>query len=253
MPDPLGRLLDFPVAEMGVAQRRADIGMAKQAGDHWHRHAVYHCVAGMRVPEVVKANVLDASLAPGAIPERKVAAAGPGGIARGGKYEGASAARSAFENAPGRGIEGNDPGPRLAVGEDQPVTIDFRPAQPEDLASAAPGQEQKPDDIRLLTPAMAGLAVQHPMEPSDLLSGQKAREHPSRVPFHVPRRVGFEVGAGDREVDDLREEIKRVIGVAGRVAAEPIEPSPDLSQGNALSANVTETPAIFGISVGRWR
>ena len=162
LPDPLGRLLDFPVPEMGVAQRRADIGMAKQAGDHRHRHAVHHCVAGMGMPEIVKANTLDASLAPGAIPEREVAAAGPGGIARRGKYEGACAARSAFENAPGRGIEGNDPGPRLAVGEDQPVAIDFRPAQPEDLASAAPGQEQKPDDIRLLTPAMAGLTCPAP-------------------------------------------------------------------------------------------
>ena len=169
LPDPLGRLLDFPVPEMGVAQRRADIGMAKQAGDHRHRHAVHHRVAGMGMPEIVKANTLDASLAPGAIPERKVAAAGPGGIARRWKDEGAFAARSAFENAPGRGIEGNDPGAGLAVGEDKPVAIDFRPAQPKDLASAAPGQEQKPDDICLLTPAMAGLPVQHPMEPGYLL------------------------------------------------------------------------------------
>ena len=143
--------------------------MAEQAGDHRHRHAAHHCVAGMGMPEIVKANVLDASLAPGAMPERKVAAAGPGGIDRGGKYEGAFAARSAFENAPGRGIEGHDPGPRLAVGEDQPVAIDLRPAQPKDLASAAPGQEQKPDDIRLLSAAMAGLPGQHRMEPGYLL------------------------------------------------------------------------------------
>ena len=103
LPDPLGRLLDFPVPEMGVSQRRADIGMAKQAGDHRHRHAVHHCVAGMGMPEIVKANTLDASLAPDTIPERKVAAAGLGGIARRRKYEGASAARSAFENTAGPG------------------------------------------------------------------------------------------------------------------------------------------------------
>ena len=139
LPHPFGRFLDFPVAEMGVAQRSAHVGMAEQTGDDRNRHAVHHRVAGMGVAEIVKANVLDARLAPGAVPERKVSAAGPGGISRGRKDERASAARPAFENAPGRGIEGNDPGARLAVGEDQPVAIDFRPAQPKDLAPAASG------------------------------------------------------------------------------------------------------------------
>ena len=141
MPDSLGCLLDFPVPEMGVAKRRADIGMTEQPRDQRHRHAVHHRVAGMGVAEVVKANVLDARLAPGAVPERKVAAAGPGEISRRRKDERASAARPAFENAPGRSVEGNDPGPRLAVGEDLPVAIDFRPAQPKDLAPAASGQK----------------------------------------------------------------------------------------------------------------
>ena len=144
---------------MGVTQRRPHIGMTKQPGDDRNRHAVHHCVAGMGMAQIVKANVLDARLVPGAIPEHEVAAARPGGISRRRKDEGASAARPAFENAPGRSAEGNDPGARLAVGEDQPVAIDFRPAQPEDLAPAATGQEQEPDDIRLLSTAVAGLPV----------------------------------------------------------------------------------------------
>ena len=157
---PLRRCLDLAISQMGVTQRRPHIGMAKQLGDDRNRHAVHHRVACVGVAEVVKANVLDAGFPPGAIPEREVAAAGPGGISRRWKDEGASAARPAFENAPGWGIEGNDPGPGLAVGEDQPVVIDLRPAQPENLAPAASGQKQEPDDIRLLTPAMAGLPVQ---------------------------------------------------------------------------------------------
>ena len=64
----------------------------------------------------------------------------------------------------------------------QPVKLAFRPAQPKDLAPAASGQKQEPDDVRLLSPAVAGLPVQDAMEPSDLFAGQKAREHPSRVP-----------------------------------------------------------------------
>ena len=170
----LGRGLDLAISQMCVTQRRADIGMTEQAGYYRHRHAVHHRVAGMRVPEVVKANILDAGFPPGAVPEREVAASGSVGISRGRKDERASAARPAFENAPGRSVEGNDPGPGLAVGEDQPVAIDFRPAQPDDLAPTASGQKQEPDDIRLLTPAMAGLPVQDVMEPSDLLAGQKA-------------------------------------------------------------------------------
>ena len=67
---------------MGVAQCRPHIGMTEQPGDDRHRHTVHHCVAGMRVSEVVKANVLNAGFPPGAIPERKVAAAGLGGISR---------------------------------------------------------------------------------------------------------------------------------------------------------------------------
>ena len=57
-----------------------------------------------------------------------------------------------------------------------------------------PGRNQS-GDVRLLTPALAGLPVQDPMQPGDLLPGQEAREHPSRVPFHRPRRVGCR---GDR-------------------------------------------------------
>ena len=171
----LGRCLDLAISQMGVTQRRPHIGMTKQPGDDRNRHAVHHRVTGMGMAQVVKANVLDARLVPGAIPEREVAAARPGGISRRRKNEGASAARPAFEDAPGRGIEGNDPGPRLAVGEDQPVAIDFQPAQPEDLASAASGQKQEPDDVGLLSPAVTGLPVQDTMEPSDISSRDRKR------------------------------------------------------------------------------
>ena len=177
-------------SEMGVTQRRPHIGMTEQPGDDRNRDAVHHRVAGMGMAEIVKANVLDARLAPGAVPERKISAAGPGGISRGRKDERASAARPAFENAPGRGIEGNDPGARLAVGEDQPVAIDFRPAQPKDLAPAASGQKQEPDDVRLLSPAVAGLPVQDAMEPSDISSRDRKRVS-IRLGFLFTSRAGL--------------------------------------------------------------
>ena len=219
---------------MGVAQRIAHVGMAEQTGDDRHGHPVHHRVTGMGMAEIVKANVLDIRLAPGAVPEREVVAAGPIGISRRRKDEGAFAARPALEDAPRRGIEGYDPRPGLAVGEDQPVAIDFRPAQPEDLAPAAPGQQQEPDDVRLLPAALAGLLFQHPMEPGDLLPGQEAREHPSRVPFHNTRRVSVDVTARDGEVHDAAEEIECVIGIAGGGPAEAVEPSPDVRRSDAV-------------------
>ena len=50
---------DFPVAEMGVARRDAHLGMAEQARDDGHGHAAHHRVAGMRVAQVVKPDILD--------------------------------------------------------------------------------------------------------------------------------------------------------------------------------------------------
>ena len=51
--DALGRLLDFLVAQMGVTQRRAHIGMTEQPGDDRHRHAIHDRVTGMGMPEIV--------------------------------------------------------------------------------------------------------------------------------------------------------------------------------------------------------
>ena len=66
------------------------------------------------------------------------------------------------------------------------------------------------------------------MEPDDFLPGQKACVHPPPVPLNGPRRVRFEVTAGDCEVHYLAEKIERVIGVAGGGPAEAVEPAPDL-------------------------
>ena len=57
--DALGRGLDFPVPEMGVAQRHAHIAVAEQSGYHRHRYPVHHRVARQRMAQVVKADILD--------------------------------------------------------------------------------------------------------------------------------------------------------------------------------------------------
>ena len=49
--DPLGGGLDVAVPEMSVAERHADVGMAEEPRDHWHRHSIHHRVAGVGVSE----------------------------------------------------------------------------------------------------------------------------------------------------------------------------------------------------------
>ncbi|MCY4560173.1 MAG: hypothetical protein OXF79_28205 [Chloroflexi bacterium] len=121
--------------------------------------------------EIVEAHVLDAGFPPGEVPEREAVAARLGRIERRGKHVRAVAARLPVQNAPGLGIERNLSGSGLAVGQNQHVAPDLGPAQPHDLTPAAPGQQQKPDDVGLRPePRRApGPLVQDLAEASDLL------------------------------------------------------------------------------------
>lgn len=234
LPDALGGGLDFAVPEMGVAQGHAYVGMPKEARDHRHGHAVHDRVARMRMTQVVQADILDAGFPADAVPEREVETAGPGGVERRRKHERASASRLAFQDAPGLGVEGHGSRPGFAVGKDQLVLGDFRPAQPDDLAPAAPGEEEKPDYVGLLPAALAGLHVEGAMEAADLLPGQKAGERGTPVPLHAPCRVRVDVPASDGEVHDLPEDGERIVGIAWGGPAERIEPAPDLCRGDAI-------------------
>ena len=141
IPYPFGRGFDVVVTEMGVAQGHAHIAMSEQPGDDGHRHAVQHRMARVGVAQIVKADILDAGFPPHPVPQREMGTARTGRIERRREYETARATRLEFENAPGLGIQRNPSRPRLAVDEEQSVVIDLRPAQPDDLASAATGQQ----------------------------------------------------------------------------------------------------------------
>ena len=71
-PHPLGDDFDVPVPTMGVAQRHAHAGIAKQTGDHRHRRPVHHSVAGMGMSQVVKPTVFDVGFTTDPIPEPDV-------------------------------------------------------------------------------------------------------------------------------------------------------------------------------------
>ena len=68
---------------MGVACGGLDLRVPKQLSDHRQALAEGQSARGEGVSKIVKVNFLDARLAPGAIPEGEVSAAGPGGVSRG--------------------------------------------------------------------------------------------------------------------------------------------------------------------------
>ena len=156
------------------------------------------------------------------------------------KHEHAIAARLTGEDAPRLGIEGNLPRPRLAVDELQHVVPDLGPAQPQDLVLAAPGQQQEPDDVGVLAVALPVLGVEHTVQPGDLLARQETRLPRPAVALNPPRRVGLDVTPGDGEVHHLTQDVESPVGVAGRGAAEGIEPAPDLGRGNAVERLLSE-------------
>ena len=70
-PDPLGRGFDITVCKVRVSHGHADIGVAEQACDHRHRHAVHHRMARHGMPQVVKAHIVDSGVPAHPVPERQ--------------------------------------------------------------------------------------------------------------------------------------------------------------------------------------
>ena len=116
LPDPFRCRFDFPIPEMGVAQRHAHVRVPEQPRDDRYRHTVHHRMAGMRVAQIMKADILDARFPTDPIPERESETSRAGGIEWRWKHELAPATRLPFEDAPGLGIERSLSRSCLAIG-----------------------------------------------------------------------------------------------------------------------------------------
>ena len=68
-PDALGGGLDVPVTDVCVTQRHLHLGVAEQTRHHRQRNALHRRLAGKRVPEVVKAHILDTGQLPHLLPK----------------------------------------------------------------------------------------------------------------------------------------------------------------------------------------
>jgi len=108
--------------------------------------------------------------------------------------------------------------PRLAVGERQHAVLDLRPAQVDDLAPPAAGEQEKADDVGLLFAALPpGVAVERSMETDEFLPRQEACELRAPVERDAGGGIAFDLPAGDGEVQDLPEATQDMIGIAVRL------------------------------------
>ena len=91
-------------------------------------------------------------------------------------------------------VEWNCPGTGLAVDKDQRVGVDFRPAQMEDFALAASGEQEQADDVGLLPGVrpFPGIFIKNLMQAPEFVPGKEAGELATAVgldAINLPERV----------------------------------------------------------------
>ena len=122
------------------------------------------------------------------------------------------------------GVSGHPARTRLGIAEPQLAgrPIEVVPSQRQDLAPAAPGEQQQPDrrDRRgHARPLGLGLE-QHPAEPRIFISAQEPLAAALLVALHRPARVGPRRGHAPShgELEHLREHAQRLVGLGGLAA-----------------------------------
>ena len=211
-----------------------------------------HCLAGERVATVVQAHVLE----PGALayerPEMEFAGSGSRGTARRGKDVRTDAAGLPQQDTLGFGVEEHRSWPGLAVAEAERVAVDLIPAEVQDLAAPAAGQEQEPDDVGLGGPrrALPFAGRERLVQPSDFFRTEEARAPLSGVGPHGRRGIAVQVPPPDRVTQDGPEQPQGVVGAAGCGRAVPIKPPVDSMWGDAFETQGPEGGQQLSAEIG---
>ena len=192
--------------------------------------------------QVMKAHVLDSGLGADPAPEREMGVMRTLGIAHGRKHERALSTGLPFDDAPRLNVEVHLPRPGLGVREGDGVSVDLVPSQGENLALAAAGQQQQPDDVGLARALRtgSGMSVECAMQPLELIAGEEAGQRGAPVHGHVARGIDFDMAAGDGELENLSQDAQRVIGAAGSGSAVGVEPVQDFGSGDAVEGHGAE-------------
>ena len=158
--DDLGGVYDHGVGGMRVFERGFRVAVPEQPADGEDSFALPQGYAGMGMTKIVKTNVAQVRLGPDAGPEmvEPSSTLRPSGPGR--REDPAAGPFDAVEDVPCRAGEPDGSGPRLAVAQKEPAFPVVGPAQCQDLALAASGEEKKAHE-RDLERMPAGMGGQH--------------------------------------------------------------------------------------------
>ena len=227
---------------MGVAERHSDVAVTEEPGDDRHRDSAHDRMTGHCVSQVMEAHILDPRIPAYRIPQAIHITAWTPETAWRGKHECTISAGLALENTACPGIQGHRPGTGLAVGKDQGIAMEFRPAKIKDFPPAASGQQEQTNDVGLLpvTRAIARIFIQRPVQAPDLVPGQESGHRASAVGPDGQCGGGFDVAVRHREVQDMPKGGECGVGAAGCGPAVGIEPAQHLLAGDPVEWRCAE-------------
>ena len=195
------------------------------------------------MPQIVQANVFDARLAPHRVPKRKPVVLRTGRCPDRRKHPRAVfLSRLAFDDRPCLRIEEDPSRAGLAIDQIETVAVDFLPAQSHDLVLAATGQQEKAKDVGLLALRHGALrmVVERAVKLSNLLARQEPDALRGGIAPDVPGRVGRDVPADKRMVEDLAKEVQHLVGAAGCRLAVGVEPPDHHDPADSVEAQRAE-------------
>ena len=174
---------------MGVLERRLRIAVPEQPADRQHRLALRHGDAGVRVTQIVKADIAQVRFRSHAIPElvdprRSQMAIRP----RRGENPHRPAGQAVEDRARG-GREPDHARPSLAVRQKHLALAVETPLQGDDFALAAAGEQQQPYDRHGLR-VVGFMACQHLAQPADFRGRQETHPPLTAIAPDARARVG---------------------------------------------------------------
>ena len=155
--------------------------MTKKSGNDRQRNAGQDRVTGKCMAEIVQPGIGDACSSTDLSPKRELWRAIGQGIGKRRKDE-RTDPRLSGDDGLGLGAEKDRSRTGLRVPEDEPVSVNLRPAQADEFALSAPCQQQQTDDVGLLDAgAPPVMRVESLIEAMDLHAAQKARFPRARI------------------------------------------------------------------------
>ena len=167
--DTFGGGFCLAVASVGIAQSHGRLAVAEKACHDWQRRALHYSMAGIRVPKIVDAHILDAGFPADHIPEWKHITQRASGTLRRWKHEFAVTVHPALDDGPCLGVQKHRSRSGLAVEESETIFSHLLFAKADNLVLPATGQKEQPDDVDLLALRWTGrfgavMSVKHAMQ-----------------------------------------------------------------------------------------